>query len=70
MSVATSARNAGTSAPIAYDSGYYRDANGRLYRNGDDSNTNGTLIGALIGGALGNQVGNGDGRRPRRSAVP
>ena len=46
----------------AYDSGYYRDANGRLYRNGADSNTNGTLIGALIGGALGNQVGKGDGR--------
>ena len=43
-----------------YESGYYRDANGRLYR-GDDT-TNGTLLGALIGGALGNQVGSGDGR--------
>lgn len=43
-----------------YESGYYRDENGRLYR-GDDT-TNGTLLGALIGGALGNQVGNGDGR--------
>jgi hypothetical protein len=43
-----------------YESGYYRDANGRLYR-GDDT-TNGTLLGALIGGALGNQVGKGDGR--------
>lgn len=47
----------------AYDAGYYRDANGRLYRNGSDSNTNGTLIGALIGGALGNQAGKGDGRK-------
>jgi len=43
-----------------YESGYYRDENGRLYR-GDDT-TNGTLLGALIGGALGNQVGKGDGR--------
>jgi outer membrane lipoprotein SlyB len=43
-----------------YESGYYRDANGRLYRG--DSTTNGTLLGALIGGALGNQVGSGDGR--------
>ena len=34
----------------AYDDGYYRDSNGRLYRNGTDSNANGTLIGALIGG--------------------
>jgi uncharacterized protein YcfJ len=47
----------------AYDDGYYRDSNGRLYRNGTDSNTNGTLIGALIGGALGNQAGKGDGRK-------
>ena len=47
----------------AYDDGYYRDSNGRLYRNGTDSNANGTLIGALIGGALGNQAGNGDGRK-------
>ena len=44
----------------AYDSGYYRDQNGRLYRG--DSTANGTLLGALIGGALGNQVGKGDGR--------
>jgi len=44
----------------AYDSGYYRDANGRLYRG--DSTANGTLLGALIGGAVGNQVGKGDGR--------
>jgi len=43
-----------------YESGYYRDANGRLYRG--DSTTNGTLLGALIGGALGNQVGDGNGR--------
>ena len=47
----------------AYDDGYYRDANGRLYRSGTDSNANGTLIGALIGGALGNQAGKGDGRK-------
>jgi uncharacterized protein YcfJ len=44
----------------AYDPGYYRDANGRLYRG--DSTANGTLLGAVIGGALGNQVGKGDGR--------
>jgi outer membrane lipoprotein SlyB len=43
-----------------YESGYYRDSNGRLYRG--DSTTNGTLLGALIGGALGNQVGDGNGR--------
>jgi outer membrane lipoprotein SlyB len=43
-----------------YESGYYRDANGRLYKG--DSTANGTLLGALIGGALGNQVGKGDGR--------
>lgn len=47
----------------AYDDGYYRDSNGRLYRNGTDTNANGTLIGALIGGALGNQAGKGDGRK-------
>lgn len=49
-----------------YDSGYYRDENGRLYRGeygGRDSNANGTLLGAIIGGALGNQVGKGDGRK-------
>ena len=44
----------------AYDSGYYRDSNGRLYRG--DSTANGTLLGAIIGGAVGNQVGSGDGR--------
>lgn len=43
-----------------YESGYYRDQNGRLYRG--DSTANGTLLGAVIGGALGNQVGKGDGR--------
>ena len=47
----------------AYDDGYYRDSNGRLYRGGSDSNANGTLIGALIGGALGTQAGTGDGRK-------
>ena len=49
-----------------YDSGYYRDSDGRLYRGdyrGQDSNVNGTLLGAIIGGALGNQVGKGDGRK-------
>ena len=49
-----------------YDSGYYRDNDGRLYRGdyrGQDSNVNGTLLGAIIGGALGNQVGKGDGRK-------
>ena len=45
-----------------YDSGYYRDSNGRLYR-GNDSAAGGTLLGALIGGALGNQAGKGDGRK-------
>ena len=40
----------------AYDDGYYRDSNGRLYRGGSDSNANGTLIGALIGGAIGNNL--------------
>jgi uncharacterized protein YcfJ len=44
-----------------YESGYYRDDNGRLYRG--DSTTNGTLLGAIVGGALGNQVGKGDGRK-------
>ena len=34
-----------------YESGYYRDENGRLYRG--DSTANGTLLGAIIGGALG-----------------
>jgi len=43
-----------------YQSGYYRDDSGRLYRG--DSTANGTLLGAVIGGALGNQVGKGDGR--------
>ena len=46
-----------------YESGYYRDSDGRLYRNGKDSNVDGTIIGAIIGGALGNQVGKGDGRK-------
>lgn len=44
-----------------YDSDYYRDESGRLYR-GDSNKTARTLIGALVGGALGNQVGGGDGR--------
>jgi uncharacterized protein YcfJ len=44
-----------------YDSGYYRDDNGRLYRERDDG-TAGAVIGALVGGALGNQVGDGRGR--------
>lgn len=44
-----------------YESGYYRDDDGRLYRG--DSTANGTLLGALVGGALGNQVGKGDGRK-------
>jgi uncharacterized protein YcfJ len=46
-----------------YEGGYYRDSDGRLYREGQDhTNTGGMLIGALIGGALGNTVGRGDGR--------
>jgi uncharacterized protein YcfJ len=44
-----------------YDTGYYRDDRGRLYRERDNG-TEGALIGALIGGALGNQVGDGSGR--------
>lgn len=44
-----------------YDSGYYRDDRGRLYRDRDDGKA-GAVIGALIGGALGNQVGDGRGR--------
>ena len=47
-----------------YDSGYYRDSNGRLYRGDYQRNPTGaTVLGALIGGALGNQVGKGDGRK-------
>ena len=48
----------------AYEGGYYRDSDGRMYRDDTphDSNANGTIIGAIIGGALGNQVGKGDGR--------
>lgn len=46
----------------AYESGYYRDQSGRLYRGDGRSNSGGALLGALIGGALGNQVGKGDGR--------
>ena len=44
-----------------YDTGYYRDDRGRLYRNRDDG-TEGALIGAIIGGLAGNQVGDGRGR--------
>jgi uncharacterized protein YcfJ len=44
-----------------YDSGYYRDDRGRLYREKDDG-TAGALIGAIIGGVVGNQVGDGRGR--------
>ncbi len=46
-----------------YESGYYRDDNGRLYRGDGHTNTGGMLIGALVGGALGNTVGKGDGRK-------
>src|SRR5207244_55623 len=47
-----------------YEGGYYRDGEGRLYRDDGDghTNTSGMLIGALVGGAVGNQVGKGDGR--------
>ena len=45
-----------------YDTGYYRDDRGRLYRDSDDG-TDGAIIGALIGGLAGNQVGGGSGRR-------
>jgi uncharacterized protein YcfJ len=44
-----------------YDSGYYRDDRGRLYREKDDG-TAGAVIGAIVGGVLGNQVGDGRGR--------
>lgn len=47
-----------------YESGYYRDDRGKLYRDNDnDDGTAGAVIGALIGGALGNQVGDGRGRK-------
>jgi len=45
-----------------YEGGYYRDGEGRLYRDEGRTNANGMLIGALVGGAMGNQVGKGDGR--------
>ena len=44
-----------------YDSGYYRDDRGRLYREKDDG-TAGAVIGAIVGGLIGNQVGGGRGR--------
>ncbi len=47
----------------AYDDGYYRDSNGRLYRGDGRTNTSGLVLGALVGGALGNTVGKGDGRK-------
>ena len=47
----------------AYDNGYYRDSNGRLYQGERKNNVQGALIGALVGGALGNQVGKGDGKK-------
>ena len=46
-----------------YESGYYRDPDGRLYRGDSRTNTKGMIIGALVGGALGNTVGKGDGRK-------
>ena len=46
-----------------YESGYYRDNSGRLYRGEPDSDKAGAILGAIIGGALGNQVGKGDGRK-------
>lgn len=46
----------------SYDTGYYRDDRGRLYRDGDDDGKGGALIGAIVGGVLGNQVGDGSGR--------
>ena len=44
-----------------YDTGYYRDDRGRLYRD-NDNGTEGAVIGAIIGGLAGNQVGGGSGR--------
>jgi uncharacterized protein YcfJ len=44
------------------EAGYYRDDDGRLYREGRDSNKAGAVIGAIVGGVLGNQVGDGRGR--------
>jgi uncharacterized protein YcfJ len=46
-----------------YDDDYYRDENGRLYRDDGRNNNTGIVVGAIVGGALGHQVGNGDGRR-------
>lgn len=46
-----------------YDDEYYRDDNGRLYRDDGRNNNTGIVVGAIVGGALGNQVGHGDGRK-------
>ena len=45
-----------------YDDDYYRDGNGRYYRDDGRNNNSGTVIGAIIGGAIGNQVSHGNER--------
>lgn len=45
-----------------YEDNYYRDENGRLYRDDGRNNNTGVVVGAIVGGALGHQVGKGDGR--------
>ena len=51
----------------AYDSGYYRDTNGNLYRG--DSNAEGTVIGAIIGGLSATSWPTAMTRRPRPSVA-
>jgi uncharacterized protein YcfJ len=45
-----------------YEDNYYRDENGRLYRDDGSNGNTGLVVGAIVGGALGHQAGKGDGR--------